>query len=77
MSSFRCTLGKALLSTKICYREARILSYPDALKRSFLVMSTGMLFCLPILYIIPLIISYFNLKKFKESTWDTKLGTNL
>ncbi|MDR1617226.1 MAG: RDD family protein [Syntrophomonadaceae bacterium] len=67
-------LGKLFIGAKVCYKNGGLLSYSDALNRSFLVMIKGMGLCIPLISIFTYAHNYNKLETLRqEVSWDASL----
>lgn len=74
LSLFQTTPGKFWLGVRLHGIRGRI-SFPVALMRSILVFSLGMGCMLPLISVLTLVISYFNVKRRGVVVWDMSSAT--
>lgn len=74
LTNFGTTPGKWFFKIEISDRLGGRLNFAQALKRSFLVWFRGMGCGLPIVQLIMMFISYRNLKKYGDTSWDLDGG---
>lgn len=70
LSTLGTTFGKWLLKVKVRDNEGRKLTFPVALKRSFLVWLKGLGIGFPIISLLTLISSHSDLTKRGGTSWD-------
>jgi uncharacterized RDD family membrane protein YckC len=72
LSAFGQTPGKWLLKTRVNNADGSLLTFSQALSRSFSVYTRGFLFGIPFLNWITLLIESSKLEKEGKTTWDKK-----
>ncbi len=77
ISTWGTTPGKWLLSVQLTTQEGKMLTFSDALNRSFLVWFRGLIIGFPLVMILTEIYSYYDLKDKGVTYWDNKLSTKV
>ena len=70
LASWGTSPGKWLLKTRVLPKTGGALSFPTAIKRSFLVYLKGMGIGFPLATLVTTLVAYSKLEKNKETTWD-------
>jgi len=69
------TPGKALFGIRVLSQSGQVLSYPDALQRTFLVWIKGDGLGIPIVAVVTRIFAYKRLQRTGTTLWDMSVGT--
>ena len=74
LSLFGTTPAKLLFGITVKHPDGNLLSFSEALKRSFLVSVQGLGFGIPLVSLFTLLFAYRRLTKTGTTLWDTSVG---